>query len=197
MHAFKKAWEEHVQIPDLLFSLGVDLNEEGLEDTPKRVGKAWEDLLCGYTFDPEDILSRTFECEGHGPVICRNIEFCSVCEHHMIPFVGVCSIAYIPDKRVIGLSKLARLVDCFAQRLQIQERMTKQICDAIAGDRENCSEQCIEHLHPAGVLVVTKARHLCCLGRGVKRTKMDFVCMSQQGAIYPALYNLVAGDVTC
>lgn len=186
MHAFKEAWEEHVQIPELLFSLGVNLDEEGLEDTPKRVGKAWEDLLHGYTLDPGEILSRTFECEGHGPVICRNIEFCSVCEHHMIPFFGVCHIAYIPGKRVIGLSKLARLVDCFAQRLQIQERLTKQICDTID-----------EHLKPAGVLVSTEARHLCCLGRGVKRTKMDFVCMSEQGVIYPPLYNILAGSKLC
>ncbi|KKL26441.1 hypothetical protein LCGC14_2395240, partial [marine sediment metagenome] len=114
MHAFKEAWEKHVQIPDLLLSLGVDLDEEGLEETPERVGKAWEELLQGYTLDPEDILSRTFECEGHGPAICRNIEFCSVCEHHMIPFFGECHIAYIPGERVVGLSKLTRLVDCFA-----------------------------------------------------------------------------------
>ena len=170
----------------MLLSLGVDIEAEGLEKTPERVGKAWNELLHGYTLDAQEILERTFECEGHGPVICRNIEFCSICEHHMIPFFGEACIAYIPSDRVIGLSKLARLVDCFAQRLQIQERLTKQICDAVT-----------EHLKPAGTLVLTSARHLCCLGRGVKRTKMDFVCMSESGKIYPALYNILIGGIMC
>lgn len=186
MHAFKKAWDEHVRIPELLLSLGVNLDEEGLEDTPKRVGKAWEELLHGYTLDPKEILSSTFENEGYGPVICRNIEFCSVCEHHMIPFFGVCHIVYIPSERVVGLSKLTRLVDCFAQRLQMQERLTKQICDTVD-----------EYLQPTGVLVVTKTRHLCCFGRGVKRTKMDFTCMSEKGTIDPSLHSIVVGDLIC
>ena len=186
MDDFKTAWAHHVKIPELLLSLGVDIEAEGLEKTPERVGKAWEELLQGYTLDSEEILSRTFESEGHGPVLCRNIEFSSVCEHHMIPFFGVCHIAYIPNEVVIGLSKLTRVVDCFAQRLQIQERLTKEICDAIT-----------EALKPAGVLVITSARHLCCLGRGVKRTKMDFVCLSETGKIRPSLYSILSGGVLC
>ncbi len=184
MEDFKTSWEKNVQIPELLLSLGVDLEAEGLADTPKRVAKAWEELLHGYTLDEVDILTRTFESEGHGPVMCRNIEFSSVCEHHMIPFFGVCHIAYIPNERVIGLSKLSRLVDCFAQRLQIQERLTKQICDALT-----------ESLAPSGVLVLTSARHLCCLGRGVKRTKMDFICASQSGTVFPQLYSILSGGL--
>lgn len=183
---FKTAWEQHVQIPELLLSLGVDLDAEGLEETPERVAKAWTELLHGYTLDEKEILSRTFESEGHGPVMCRNIEFSSVCEHHMIPFFGVCHIAYVPTERVVGLSKLARLVDCFAQRLQIQERLTKQICDALT-----------EQLEPSGVLVLTSARHLCCLGRGVKRTRMDFICSSQSGTVYPQLYDILSGGLQC
>jgi len=183
---FKEQWEKHVRIPDLLLSLGVDLEDEALVETPERVGRAWQELLQGYTLDPGEILARTFEAEGKGPVLCRNIEFCSVCEHHLIPFFGVCHIAYVPQGRVVGLSKLARLVDCFSQRLQIQERLTQQICDAI----EN-------HLHPKGVLVVSTARHLCCLGRGVKRTKMDFSCISQVGKIPAQLYNALLQEVRC
>ncbi len=191
MSDFKTEWEQNVQIPDLLLSLGVDLESEALEETPRRVGGAWEELLQGYTLDANDILAATFESEGHGPVICRNIEFSSICEHHMIPFFGVCHIAYIPSEKVVGLSKLARLVDCFAQRLQIQERLTKQICDALVGELEEYTHD----LAPNGVLVITSARHLCCLGRGVRRTKMDFICVSQSGAIYPQLYNILMGGV--
>ncbi len=182
MESFKERWEQEVRIPELLLSLGVNLEAEDLEDTPKRVSMAWEDFLQGYTLDPDDILAKAFEFEGKGPVMCRNIEFTSICEHHMVPFFGRCHIAYIPQKSVVGLSKLARLVDCFAQRLQLQERLTQQICDALT----TC-------LKPAGVLVITEARHLCCLGRGVKRTKMDFVCMSQSGEIYASLYNILMG----
>jgi GTP cyclohydrolase I len=101
----------------------------------------------------------------------------------MVPFFGTCYIAYVPEERVVGLSKLTRLVDCFAQRLQIQERLTQQICDAI-----------VQHLEPAGTLVITKARHLCCLGRGVKRTKMDFMCMSEHGKVYDSLRTILLGD---
>lgn len=180
MSSFKTLWKKHVNIPDLLLSLGVDLDAPALADTPERVANAWEELLQGYTLDADDILETTFESEGHGPVMCRNIEFSSVCEHHMIPFFGECFIAYIPGDVVVGLSKLTRLVDCFAQRLQIQERLTLQICDALT-----------KSLKPSGVLVVTQARHLCCLGRGVRRTKMDFVCSSQSGEIYAPLYNLL------
>lgn len=184
MSNFKTLWKKHVNIPDLLLSLGVDLDTPALVDTPERVANAWVELLQGYTLDADDILSTTFESEGHGPVMCRNIEFSSICEHHMIPFFGVCHIAYIPDDVVVGLSKLTRLVDCFAQRLQIQERLTLQICDALT-----------ENLKPAGVLVITEARHLCCLGRGVRRTKMDFICMSESGVIQPQLYNLLSGGI--
>lgn len=179
---FAERWNEKVNIPELLLSLDVDLEEDGLTDTPERVAKSWAELLQGYTLSPEDILARPFESEGEGLVLCRNIEFTSVCMHHFIPFFGVCHIGYMPDKKIAGLSKLARLVDCFAQRLQIQERLVYQIREAI-----------VEHLEPEGVLVVAKARHLCCLGRGVKRVKMDFVCSSQKGEVDSSLYGILLG----
>ena len=183
MSSFKESWKEHVDIPGLLLSLGVDLEEEGLEDTPRRVARAYEEFLHGYTLDAEEILERTFESDNKGIVLCRNIEFTSLCEHHFVPFFGICHIGYVPKDRVVGLSKLTRLVDCFAQRLQIQERLVQNICDAM-----------VEHLEPTGVLVIAKAKHLCCLGRGVKRTKMDFVCTSQYGSIDSTLYHILLGD---
>ncbi len=182
MKSFKERWEHEVNIPELLLSLGVELEAEGLEDTPKRVAKAWTEFLHGYTIDAEDVLKRTFEAEGEGIVLCRNIEFTSICEHHLVPFFGTCHIGYVPNKCVVGLSKLARLVECYSQRLQIQERLVQQICDAIN-----------VHLQPKSVLVIAQAKHLCCLGRGIKRTKMDFVCTSQTGQIDSALYTILIG----
>ena len=176
-------WHEAVDIPNLLLSLGEDLEREGLERTPERVKKTWEEFLNGYTLSAEELLAQTFESEGGGTQICRGIEFTSMCEHHLLPFFGKCHIGYTPKDRVAGLSKLARLVDCYGRRLQIQERMTNQIADAIW-----------EHLEPSGVLVIIEARHMCCHGRGVERRQMNFLTTALRGSVARVSYLLLKGD---
>ncbi len=162
-----------IDIGALLLQLGEDLDREGLQETPERVERAWGEFLEGYTLDPKEILGKTFEAEGSGIQAVKNIEFFSMCEHHLLPFYGTVAIAYQPYKYVAGLSKLARLVDCYARRLQIQERMTKQIADSL-----------FEHLEPrGGVLVICKAKHLCCHGRGIRRSQMEFTTTAQCGNI--------------
>ena len=140
----------------LLEAIGENPNREGLKDTPRRVADMYAELTEGYSMDPKEILSREWD-EVSGMVVARNIEFFSLCEHHLLPFFGKIHIGYIPSKAVVGVSKLVRLVDCFSQRLQLQERMTKQIADALN-----------ENLHPIGVVVVVQARHQCMQMRGVK-----------------------------
>lgn len=167
-----KEWKEALHIGELLRDMGEDLEREGLLDTPKRVQRAWREFLEGYTMSPEEILEQTFDAEGGGLQICRNIVFTSLCEHHLLAFHGTVQIAYWPNKHVCGLSKLARLVDCFGRRLQIQERMTQQICDALA-----------EYLDPKGVYVTITARHLCCMGRGIRRDEMLFSTTAQYGIV--------------
>jgi len=175
---FKRDWEEKVSIPNLLLQLGEDLDREGLQETPDRVARAWKEFLSGYTMDASEILDKTFDAEGSGLQICKDIEFTSLCEHHLLAFLGTVTIAYVPDGRVCGLSKLARLVECYGRRLQIQERMTQQIADAIQ-----------EHLKPKGVFVKVQAKHLCCVGRGVKQGTMDFVTSAMHGKIDLNQYN--------
>lgn len=140
---------------------GDDPRREGLLDTPKRVTKAFGEFFGGYAEDPAEVLSKIFEdVEGYDDmVLVREIPFNSHCEHHMVPFVGHAHIAYYPSEGVIGLSKLARLVDVFARRLQTQETMTAQIVDAMD-----------EHLRPRGVAVLIEAEHMCMSMRGVKKT---------------------------
>jgi len=140
----------------LLEAIGENPKREGLRDTPRRVADMYAELTAGYAMNPKDILSREWN-EVSGMVIARNIEFASLCEHHLLPFHGKVHVGYIPSKAVVGVSKLVRLVDCFSKRLQLQERMTKQIADALN-----------ENLHPVGVVVVVQARHLCMQVRGVK-----------------------------
>lgn len=145
-------------IKNLLQEIGEDPSREGLQETPSRVAKAWSEWASGYNKDPADIL-KTFEdgAEGVGEmVIVKNIPFYSHCEHHMAPFFGVATVAYIPNGKIVGLSKLSRLVDMFARRLQVQERMTNQIADALQA-----------HLKPVGVGVAVQARHMCMESRGV------------------------------
>jgi len=170
----------YFDLKGLLLQLGEDLDREGLVDTPRRVHDAWLEFLEGYTLDPKEILERTFQAEGRGTQICRDIEFTSMCEHHLLPFFGVCHIGYIPDKEVVGLSKLTRLVDCFAHRLQIQERMTEQIADTL-----------FDRIQPVGVIVIVQAKHLCCHGRGIKRPKMKFLTSAQRGQIDWKRYKLL------
>jgi GTP cyclohydrolase I len=169
-------------LAELLLSLGEDLEREGLQETPRRITSAWHEFLEGYTLDPKKILDQTFEAEGDGLQLCRNIEFTSMCEHHLLPFFGVCHIAYQPRDVVVGLSKLSRLVDCYGHRLQIQERMVTQIAETL--------DECLD---PIGTLVIVEARHLCCHGRGIRRTKMDFVTSSCIGNVDKEMYQLLQG----
>lgn len=134
-----------------------DLGREGLQDTPRRIAKSRQELFKGYLQNPQEILSVTFETENDEMVVLKDIVFYSMCEHHLLPFFGKAHIGYIPQGRVVGLSKLARLVDCYARRLQIQEEMTSQIANAIK-----------EALNPAGVAVVVEGQHLCMMSRGIQ-----------------------------
>jgi len=139
---------------------GENPDRDGLIETPKRVAKMYEEILAGYHIDPKEYLQKTFgEIDKYDEVIVlRDISFESLCEHHMMPFVGKAHVAYIPDKRVVGISKLARVVDAFAKRLQIQERMTSEIAGTIN-----------EVLQPRGVAVVIEAVHQCMTNRGVHK----------------------------
>lgn len=142
----------------LIEGLGEDPEREGLRDTPRRVSKAWFDLTKGYDQDPKDILT-VFDSEGYDQmVLLKDIEFYSQCEHHLLPFFGKAHIAYIPDGKIVGISKLARIVDIFARRLQNQERLTEQVVEAIE-----------KHLKPRGVAVVFEASHFCMRARGVQK----------------------------
>ena len=156
----------------LILWAGDDPAREGLVDTPKRVVKAYKEFFSGYEEDPEEILSRTFEeVEGYDDaVIVRNIRVESHCEHHMVPIVGVAHIGYIPKNRVVGISKLARLVDLFGKRLQTQETMTAQIADTID-----------KVLQPKGVAVVIDANHQCMSTRGVHKTESSTITSRMLG----------------
>lgn len=145
-------------IEDLLDALGEDKEREGLKDTPRRVADMYAQLLSGMNRTAEEELSKTFSVEGGDMVIEKDISFSSMCEHHLMPFFGRIAIAYIPDKKVVGLSKLARCVDICAARLQLQEQLTRQI-----------AEEIMEYLAPKGVLVWCEAEHTCMTCRGVKK----------------------------
>lgn len=144
---------------DILGLIGEDPNREGLIDTPKRVAKAMQYLTHGYDLDPEKILkSAMFQEEYKQMVVVKDIEIYSLCEHHMIPFIGKAHVAYIPNGYIVGLSKIPRVVDAYARRLQVQERLTTQIKDAIQNT-----------LQPLGVAVVIEAKHLCMAMRGIQK----------------------------
>lgn len=145
----------------LLQHIGEDPSRDGLLDTPKRVVKALKELTAGYDKDPAEILSTTFDVSFDEMIVLTGVPYTSLCEHHMLPFTGTATIGYIPKPggRVVGLSKLARLLDCYAQRLQVQERMTNQIAHAIE-----------HHLDPLGVGVVVRGNHSCMCARGIKKS---------------------------
>jgi GTP cyclohydrolase I len=151
---------------------GDDVAREGLLDTPKRVVEAYEEFFAGYDMSPEDILARTFEeVEDYDEmVLLKNMRLESHCEHHMVPIIGKAHVAYIPDKRVVGISKIARLVDVYAKRLQTQETMTAQIADTIQ-----------RVLQPKGVAVVIDAAHQCMTTRGVHKSETTTVTSRLHG----------------
>lgn len=154
----------------LLEHIGEDPTRDGLLDTPKRVVKALREMTSGYLIEPKDLLATTFDVSYDEMVVVRRIPFVSLCEHHMLPFVGHATVAYIPGK-VVGLSKLARLVDAFGRRLQVQERLTNQIADAIEAS-----------LEPVGVGVIVTAQHACMSARGIQK-HADMVTSALRGAL--------------
>ena len=159
-------------VREILKSVGEDPEREGLLRTPERVAKAYAELLSGYRTDPIELLNEAiFDVSYDEMVIVRDIEFYSMCEYHMLPFLGRAHVAYLPDGKVIGLSKIPRIVDMFAQRLQVQERMTRQIGDLVG-----------ELLHPKGVAVVVEGLHLCSVMRGVKKHDARMTTSSMSGA---------------
>jgi GTP cyclohydrolase IA len=165
--------EAEAAVRTLIRWAGDDPTREGLQKTPERVVKSYEEFFEGYRQDPEEILRTTFEeTEGYDEmVVLKDIDFHSHCEHHMVPIVGKAYVAYLPDKRVIGISKLARVVEAYAKRLQIQEKMTAQIANAIN-----------DVLKPRGVAVIVEAEHQCMTTRGVHKPGVSMVTSTMLGA---------------
>ena len=159
-------------IYDLLIELGEDPEREGLLKTPERVIRAFKFLTEGYRKDVDELFNDAFFAEDYDEmVVVRDIELHSLCEHHLLPFFGKAHVAYIPDRRIVGLSKIPRLVDLFARRLQVQERMTKEIAEAM-----------MDKLNPRGVAVVIEARHLCMVMRGVEKQHSSMTTSHMLGA---------------
>lgn len=166
-----KIEEFETAITKVLELIGEDPKREGLVKTPHRVAKAWDFLTEGYRQDPKEILNQAlFTSSNDEMVVVRDIEFYSTCEHHMLPIIGRVHVAYIPDGKVVGLSKIPRIVNVFARRLQIQEQMTEQIADAIS-----------ETIKPKGVAVVVHARHMCMEMRGVQKINSTTVSSALRG----------------
>lgn len=159
-------------VAEILAALGEDTDRDGLRDTPARVARMYAEVCCGADSDPAEHLIRTFDVDHDEMVMVRDIPVYSLCEHHLLPFLGRAHVAYIPSRTgvVTGLSKLARLVDGYARRLQVQERLTSQIADAID-----------ETLHPQGTLVVVEAEHLCMSMRGVEKPGATTITSAVRG----------------
>lgn len=154
----------------MLEGIGEDPDREGLRETPERIARMYEEIFAGMAADGREELSKVFSVDNSEMVLEKDITFYSMCEHHMLPFYGKAHVAYIPDGRVVGLSKLARTVEVYARRLQIQERMTGQIADAV-----------MEYLAPKGVMVVVEAEHMCMTMRGVKKPGSKTVSIATRG----------------
>lgn len=160
-------------VREILIAIGEDPDRDGLLETPERVARAYKEMFSGLESDPADVLAKTFEIDHDEMVLVRDIEVWSTCEHHLLPFTGVAHVAYIPAKgRITGLSKLARLVDAFAKRPQVQERLTTQVADAL-----------VEYLHPQGVMVVIECEHLCMTMRGVRKPGAKTVTSAVRGVM--------------
>ncbi len=160
--------EEAIKL--LLEGIGEDADREGLKDTPERVARMYTELCAGMEQTPDKHLARTFTCDNDNVVIEKDITFYSTCEHHLMPFYGKVHIAYIPNGKVVGISKLARTVEVYARRLQIQEQMTNQIAEAI--------ERCLD---AKGVLVMVEAEHMCMSARGIKKPGSKTITFSAKG----------------
>ena len=165
----KKKIEEGVRL--ILEGIGEDINREGLVDTPNRIARMYEEIFAGLEQDAKEPLSKTFRADNSEMVIEKDIVFYSTCEHHFMPFYGKAHVAYIPNGRVVGLSKLARTVEVFAKRPQIQEQLTTQIADAL-----------MEYLSPKGVMVMIEAEHMCMTMRGIKKPGSKTVTFAMRGA---------------
>jgi GTP cyclohydrolase I len=161
-------------VRELLLAIGEDPDRDGLKETPARVARSYAEIFSGIGQTPEDVLTTSFESSHDELILVRDIEVYSTCEHHLVPFHGVAHVGYIPggDGRVTGLSKLARLVEVYARRPQLQERMTAQIADALC-----------EHLNPLGVLVVIEAEHLCMSMRGVRKPGSRTITSAVRGQL--------------
>jgi GTP cyclohydrolase I len=155
----------------IMSHLGEDSRRPGLLQTPKRFAKAMRFLTSGYETDPRSVVGNgVFDAEGDGIVVVRDVEFFSLCEHHVLPFFGHAHVAYLPGRRIIGLSKIPRLVELYARRLQVQERLTEQLADAL-----------VQILDPKGVMVLTEARHMCMAMRGVQKQNSSTIARAQRG----------------
>lgn len=164
--------EVETAVRQILQAVGEDPGRDGLQRTPERVARMYAELLSGYSMDPAAIVNEAlFDVKYDEMVIVRDIEFYSLCEHHMLPFLGRVHVAYIPNGKVIGLSKIPRIVDMFARRLQVQERMTRQIADFLR-----------DLLHPQGVAVVVEGLHLCMMMRGVRKHNARMTTSAMHGA---------------
>lgn len=158
-------------VHDILLAAGEDPERDGLRQTPARVSRMYAELLSGYHADPEALINGAlFDVEYDEMVIVRDIEFYSLCEHHMLPFIGHAHVAYIPRGKVLGLSKIPRIVDMFARRLQVQERLTSQIANFL-----------VDTLHPQGVAVVMEGLHMCTMMRGVRKAQARMVTSAMRG----------------
>lgn len=180
--------QKEALVKSMLRVIGEDPDRPGLIETPVRVVRAWSEWFSGYDKDPADVF-KTFDPESDSPgqlVLLRNIEFYSMCEHHMAPIVGVAHLAYVPDRKVLGISKLARLLDIFAKRLQIQERIGEQVTSAL-----------MKHLAPKGAACIITAKHLCIASRGVNKQNSEMVtssltgCFLEEGSARSELMQLI------
>lgn len=160
-------------VREILIAIGEDPERDGLIDTPNRVARAYAEMFTGLEADPAEVLATTFDLGHDEMVLVRDIEVWSTCEHHLLPFTGVAHVGYIPSKgKITGLSKLARLVDAFAKRPQVQERLTSQVADAL-----------VEHLGARGVIVVIECEHLCMTMRGVRKPGAKTVTSAVRGVM--------------
>jgi GTP cyclohydrolase I len=158
-------------VHQILLEIGEDPSRDGLLKTPERVARMYREITSGYQTDPDQLINGAlFDVEYGDMVLVRDIEFYSLCEHHLLPFFGKAHVAYIPDKKVIGLSKIPRIVEMFARRLQVQERMTTQIADLLE-----------EKLHPQGIAVVVEGAHMCAMMRGVKKAEAMMTTSTMRG----------------